>query len=68
MNIAVIVPFPGKKKYQDEYDAIVEAVEHHGDVVLSPEKPMVYLKTIAQDTKLRDKPRAEGFELTERHR
>jgi ribokinase len=58
MNIAVIVPFPGKKKYQAEYDAIVKAIEENGDTVLSPEKSLTYRRVLAQDAKLRETPKA----------
>jgi ribokinase len=58
MNIAVIVPFPGKQKYQAEYDAIIKAIEQHGDTVLSPEKSRAYHQGLAREAKLRDTPKA----------
>ncbi|HUB94152.1 MAG TPA: PfkB family carbohydrate kinase [Verrucomicrobiae bacterium] len=58
MKIAVIVPFPGKQKFQAEYDCIVSTIENAGDTVLSPEKVGQYQRTITHDSTLRDTPKA----------
>ena len=57
MNVAVIVPYAGKRKYQNEYNAIVAAIEHEGHTVLSPEKPQQYKQGLAYETRLHDTPR-----------
>lgn len=54
MNIAVIVPFSGKPKYQSIYDTIIETIEHEGATVLSPEKPRLYESALTSDTPLHD--------------
>jgi len=58
MNIAVIVPFSGKQKYQSIYDAIIETVEREGATVLSPEKPRLYESALTSDTLLHDSLRS----------
>jgi len=58
MNIAVIVPFKGKEKYQNEYSAIVDTVEANGGTVLSPEKAQEYERSLKMDTTLHDTPRS----------
>ncbi len=58
MNIAVIVPYAGKQKYQPVYDSIIDAVEHNGGHVLSPEKDEKYKAILSRDARLRDPARA----------
>lgn len=54
MNVALIVPYPGKKTYQKDYDSIVKAVEANGSIVLSAEKKEIYSDALQQGSALRD--------------
>ncbi len=47
MKVAFIVPYEGKKVYQQAYDQILSAIETNGGLVLSPEKTDEYGHALA---------------------
>jgi ribokinase len=52
MNVAVIVPYEGKQRHQQDYDAIIQALEKEGATVISAEKSEPYQASLEQNKAL----------------